>query len=150
MSVLLVLTLPDMPSLRQGRSNTLASQLVSASHYARSMALAYQTTTYICPSLDGVNCDNNWQTKQLLVLRTSATGASATLLYVISLPAMPGKLSWRGFGTSSYPMFNPTGDSFQYNGTWQYCSDSPNEIQDNRKVILSSTGKITVKAGERC
>lgn len=144
------LTLPDLVSLRQQRVAMLTNNLTTAVQTARAQALYYRANTFICPSANGSSCSSDWNQAHILVMLSAGAARSQKILYTLPMPIMPGKLTWRGFGTNPCPQMNPSGDSFQYNGTWQYCSDNPRDLSDNRTISLSATGKVSVIQGRVC
>jgi len=116
-AVVIGLALPDVSSLRAQRATLLANHLVAAVHAARAQALVYHAALTICPSQDGFQCVTDWDARHLLVLMPMINQAVAQVLYDITMPKMPGTLTWHGFGAGPYPQLNPSGDSFQHNGT---------------------------------
>lgn len=146
--VLTAAALPSFFGFDDQKATALANTLVTCVHFARTQALVRQQSVQLCPSADGVICGQDWLAGHVLVTTVDAAGKQGELLFDISLPRMSGMLSWRGFGVSTYPRVNASGDSFQYNGSWYYC-EGVNAI-GNRRITLSTTGKVSVATMGDC
>ncbi len=148
--ILTAIALPVLLSLQQSQLTQLTNNLTTAVKTARAQALYYRSTTFICPSATGNRCDNDWNQPHVLVMLAASRTAEARVLYDIPMPHVLGTLTWQGFGSSPYPQMNPSGDSFQYNGTWRYCRQDAQMQEENRTIRLSRTGKVTVTSGDVC
>jgi type IV fimbrial biogenesis protein FimT len=154
-AVLAILLLIAIPAWRgmmaQSRTTVLVSQLREAIYFARSEAMKRGVTVTLCKSADQKSCSGLWSDGQIVFLDWNGSGqvqSSKDILRVFDGLPVGSSLTWKGrLGVENYLQVKPSTVTEITNGTFYYCPFDRNS-KYARDIVLSSTGRVSVKKGQ--
>ena len=148
MSLLLMLSLPlTQRFISRHRQEARVHDLIHAVQFARTEAIEQGVHVIFCGSDDGKHCNGRWSSGQLACRDPDDTRqclSSSQLLY--AWPALPRHehLSWHGFSSDQYLMFEPNGLNQASNGYFLYSPSTPNG--QAKKIILNRLGRLRTES----
>lgn len=148
-SILLSVTIPSGRQLvRQQESASVTNQIVSLLSFARETAVSSGYNTGVCPTLDLATCSNNWN--QAFIVYKDLDGnktfnpALDEALQVTVLPPS-WSVNWRAFNSQYLIQFQPSGYTFNQNGTLEICP--PFVTPSVNTLVLNRIGRL--RQGQR-
>ncbi len=115
-------------------SKSLQSILISEINYARSLALTHYSKVTLCPTTAGVACESSWSDGQLIIMDDKP-------MRVFQQKAK-GMLTYKGFGSSPYLVFDAAGINFATNGTFAYVDPTGNKTL--WRLVINKAGRVRV------
>ena len=144
-AILLTLGIPGLIDFtRNARRDSQVSDIVVALNYARSEAIRRNHNITVCPSENGLDCNNTkrWENGWLIFTDPNSNGAvddSDTILRVGE--GIKADTTLRSARTRL--TYQSTGFSAGFNDTLRVCD--PRGTDFARSVIISNTGRVRVK-----
>lgn len=119
---------------------------------AKMDAQLYHKNVMLCPSSDLNNCDRDWNKGFIGFIDTNRNRTrdqNEPLLFAVSLNLKYGHLHYSAFGATPYAIIfqGENGLPFAANGTFTYCSSSPDY---HTKIRLSRMGNIRFEKISSC
>ncbi len=119
------------------------NKIIGGIRYTRSLAIRTQRVATMCPSLDSITCDRNWNLPIIIFVdlnndrkRQNNEPLKKTLEAVNSLD----RLKWKAFRNSNSLQFLPSGITNHQNGTFLYCPKiSRNDL--SKGIIMTKMGR---------
>lgn len=135
------------PSLRQlatlQSKVATTNQVIGIIRFARETAVHSSTDTIICPSNETLNCMKTWSGKMMVYKDFNKNGQyepdQDVLLKLFSVP-LGWTVNWRAFGNRKNIAFDPTGYTFNQNGTLELCP--PQQTAKISILILNRIGRL--------
>lgn len=145
-AILLALGIPGLIDFtRNARRDSQVSDIVVALNYARSEAIRRNHNITVCPSANGLDCNDTrqWETGWIVFTDPNSNGViddSDSILRVRE--GTEGDTTLRGARTRL--TYQSTGFSAGFNDTLRVCDLRGTDF--SRSVIISSTGRVRVKS----
>lgn len=123
-------------------SKKVIQDLSSLVRFTRNHALHHQNTTVLCPSTDGKQCEQSWESGALIFEDKNddqRLNGDDVILNFNSPLASKGTITWTAL--RNYLSFSGQGLSANSAGSFIYCPNNKNE-QYAHALIVSFSGKI--------
>jgi type IV fimbrial biogenesis protein FimT len=123
------------------RRSSVTNQMNGLLSFARETAVHQGFDVVICPTMDGHICSEQLHSKFLLFEDRDGDRLFDTdeHLRISQLPA-GWRVNWRAFGFRRYIRFQPSGYTFNQNGTLELCP--PGEAEEINILILNRIGRL--------
>tara|TARA_R110001592_G_scaffold177076_2_gene417236 strand:+ start:37545 stop:38135 length:591 start_codon:yes stop_codon:yes gene_type:complete len=142
-AILLSLATPSFYAYSaQSKSKAINQKLAGLLRQARSNALNHQSSTVLCPSLDGLKCGGDWQEGVLIfedLNNDKQLNNTEAIVYFQSPLIEKGSIRWTAL--YNYLSFSGQGLSGSSAGSFIYCPEDKNPNYANA-LIVSFSGKI--------
>ncbi|KHF77589.1 Type IV fimbrial biogenesis protein FimT [Acinetobacter sp. neg1] len=155
-SILAILSYIALPYFRDlmvsGEANHLKRNLTIHIQKAKTDAQLYHKNVMLCPSNDLIDCGKDWNKGFIGFIDTNKNRKrdhNEPLLFAVSLNLKYGHLHYSAFGATPYAIIfqGENGLPFAANGTFTYCSTSPDY---HSKMRLSRMGNIRFEKISSC
>mgnify|MGYP003649905647 CR=1 FL=1 len=142
-AVLMTLATPSLYSYAaQSESKAIIQKLSGLIRLARNNAINHQRSTLLCPSKDGLSCEQNWQEGALIFEdrnNDKQLNNAETIIYFQSPLTENGSIHWSALHNRL--SFSGQGLSGSSAGSFIYCPADKNPKYANA-LIVSFSGKI--------
>jgi type IV fimbrial biogenesis protein FimT len=142
-SILAVLATPSLyGAYLSNQSTANINKLTSLVRLARSTAITTQTTSQICPTLDGLSCQHNWHSGVMVFVDQNNNGKKENqeaLVFFQSPFISDGTLQW--LSLKDQIRFSAQGFPRGTIGSFIYCPNNKDE-KFGRSLSLSFQGKL--------
>lgn len=143
-SVLLSVTVPSGKELlRQQEINSVTNQMINLLHYTRQIAVNSGYNTGVCPTIDLATCSDNWHQAFIVYKDLNSdkifNPALDEILQVAVLPPS-WSVNWRAFNSQHQIRFQPSGYTFNQNGTFELCP--PYITTSVNTLVLNRIGRL--------
>lgn len=131
---------------------SVQKQVEDAVNQAKHLALAYQDTVTLCPSLDKKNCSTNWAHGQIIFLDRNANAQvdpEDEILYVFDGLRGNERLIWNGFHADHFIQMIPAAIGNMLNGSFHYCVEGSG-AKYNWRLVLNRMGRMRVENHTNC
>lgn len=148
-AILLSVTVPSGKQLfHQQESASVTNQIVSLLYFARETAVSSGYNTGVCPTLDLATCSRNWNQafivyKDLDGNKTFNPSMDEALQVAVLPPSW--SVNWRAFNSQYVIQFQPSGYTFNQNGTLEICP--PFATTSVNTLVLNRIGRL--RKGQR-
>jgi type IV fimbrial biogenesis protein FimT len=143
-SILLQLALPVFGITDREESTRILGDLAGFLEMARSSAISGHRTVTICPTLDGSQCTNNWQTGAIAFVDDNhdrRRNRDEPLLHHLAWREIRGTLAWRAFGNRQSLQIDPYGGLLNQNGNFTWCPP-PDSSEPAHQLVINSAGRL--------
>lgn len=143
-SVLLGITIPTGQQLiRQQETAAVTNQLANLFFYARETAVNSGYNTAVCPTIDLVSCSRAWH--QAFIVYKDLDGnkifnPAVDEALQVAVLAPFWSVNWRAFNSQYQIQFQPSGYTFNQNGTLEICP--PFTVSSVNTLVLNRIGRL--------
>jgi len=145
LSILLIVTAIGIPSftkiIDKNEQQKTLRELSSLLSTARQSAITYTKPAIVCPSIDKLNCTENWNNPLIVFVdndNDKKRSDNEKLITTASIISSRANLTWRGYGSDSRVRFTPYGTA--QNGTFYYCKNT-GAHQLRAQLKINNTGR---------
>lgn len=143
-SILSTVAAPYLSELhQQSRSNHLYQHIFTLIQYIRSQSAFLYEDIILCPTVDELNCINDWQQPLMVFIdnnKNRRRDYNEAIDRKIDLLKEGEKFIWKASGTSRYMRFHTNGLTSSQNGSFTICPKISN-VTNIRKIVLFYTGR---------
>lgn len=143
-SILLSLAIPSGQQLLRHQTKTaVTNQMTGLLHYARETAISSGHNTGICPTSDSINCGKTWG-RSFIVYKDLDNNKSfdpdqGEALQIATFDNR-WSVNWRAFNSTDQIRFQPSGHTFNQNGTMEICP--PFATESVNTLVLNRIGRL--------
>jgi type IV fimbrial biogenesis protein FimT len=138
------------------RANTHYNELFTLIQFTRLQAVNYHSPTLLCPTIDNINCINDWSQTLMIFVDFNddkIKNASEELLRITTKLNIDETIKWNAYGSKTYLGFKADGSTSDQNGRLSYCLTQGQKLHVHQ-IVISKTGRARrgsdEKAIEKC
>ncbi len=144
LSILLSLALPSFGNLLERKKvSANVERLVHTLQQSRLRAITDNVKVTICPTVDGLNCSNNWSKGYMSFVDQNGNrqfDVTDSILFQYHSFDQQSELHWRAFGIRKSLQWLDTGITNHQNGTFTVCYAK--KLENARGLFLTKAGRI--------
>jgi type IV fimbrial biogenesis protein FimT len=131
-------------------------ELFTLIQFTRIQAVSYHSQAILCPTVDNINCINDWSQRLMIFVDTNddeIKNASEELLRIKTKLNQDESIKWDFSGSKRYLRFKADGSTGNQNGRLSYCLHKGDTLYA-KQIIMTMVGRgrrgSNEKAIEKC
>ncbi len=140
----------------QQRANISYNELFTLIQFTRIQAVNYHSQAILCPTLDNINCINDWNQQLMIFIdknNDEIKNKDEELLRVRTRLNTGEKIRWNASGSKRYLRFKSDGSTGNQNGRLSYCLTKAKTLYA-KQIIMYRSGRARrgslAQAIEKC
>jgi type IV fimbrial biogenesis protein FimT len=138
------------------QANSSYEELFTLIQFTRLQAVSYHSQVLLCPTIDNINCINDWSQRLMIFVDTNDDeihNATEELLRIKTKLNKDETIKWNASGSRRYLRFKADGSTGNQNGRLSYCLIKNEELYA-KQIIMTMAGRARrgsqEKAIEKC
>jgi type IV fimbrial biogenesis protein FimT len=125
------------------RASASYDELFTLIQFTRLQAVNYHSPVLLCPTIDNINCINDWSQRLMIFVDTNddkTNDASEELLRIKTKLNKDESIKWNAAGSRRYLRFKADGSTGNQNGRLSYCLNKGSTLYA-KQIIMTMAGR---------